>query len=250
MPGFGSLDHDGQMARVPRVEDLANESAVCHSVETVVFAVEIPHDAGIETVPKALNPVLPPYVRIELKRHNDSPWGPFSTACLAIAARKDGALCTYATGGFCDNDQVSEHFRLRYGVRFKRGSISIERRYSGIEGRVAAEGRLVLDAIIERAEPVDRAQISMPPLLNLAKYEGQLWLIEEDRSFEIEEAERGMTLIRKCELAAFGEEHIQLRHTLPAVFVKSALTYLPVTALIDPALPAYLGTRVIRPLAN
>lgn len=247
MPGFGSLDHERLMARVPRVEDLANERAVCHSVETVVFAVEIPHDAGIETIPKALNPVLPPYIRIELKRHSDSPWGPFSTACFQVAARMNGALCAYATGGFCDNDQVSEHFRLRYGMRFKRGSISIERRYSGVEGRVAADGRLVLDAMIERAEPVDAAQMLMPPLLSLAKFEGQLWLIEADRVFEIEQAERGMTLLRKCEPAAFGEEHIHLRHTLPALFAKSALTYLPVTALIDPALPAYLGTRAIKP---
>lgn len=250
MPGFGSLDHERQMARVPRVEDLANENAVCRSVETAVFVVEIPHDAGTETVPQALNPVSPPYIRIELHHHNDSPWGPFSTACLSIAARRDGAPCAYVTGGFCDNDQVSEHFRLRYGARFKRGSISIERRYSGIEGRVAAEGRLVLDALIERIEPVERAQIVMPPLLNLAKFEGQLWLIEEGRDFSIEQAERGMTLIRTCEPAAFGEERIQLRHALPAVFTRSALTYLPVTALIDPALPAYLGTRKVTPSAD
>ena len=250
MPGFGSLDHDRQMARVPRVEDLANESVVCQSAETLVFAVEIPHDSGIETVPKALNPLLPPYIRIELTRHHNSPWGPFSTACLSVAVRKDGTACAYATGGFCDNDQVSEHFRLRYGARLRRGSISIERRYSGVEGRVATEGRLVLDALIERAESVLPSQVALPPLLNLAKFEGQLWVIEEDRAVAIESAERGMTLIRKCEPAAFGEERLQLRHTLPAVFAKCALTYLPVSLLIDPALPAYLGTREVRPAAN
>ncbi|HXZ69023.1 MAG TPA: hypothetical protein VEH07_10570, partial [Alphaproteobacteria bacterium] len=57
---------------------------------------------------------------------------------------------------------------------------------------------------------------------------------------------RGMTLIRKCEPDAFGEERIQLRHTLPAIYVKSSLTYLPVAALVDPGLPAYLGTRAIK----
>ncbi|MFZ1989844.1 MAG: hypothetical protein WAW96_08740 [Alphaproteobacteria bacterium] len=247
MAGFGSLDHERQLARVPRVEDLASESALCQAVETLVFAIEISRDAGIETIPKALNPVLPPYVRFELHHHSESPWGPFSTATMMIAARANGAALAFATGGFCDNDQVAEHFRLHYGVRFKRGSISIERRYSGMEGRVASEGRLVLDAIIEKAEPVDRAQVLMPPLLNLAKFEGQLWLIEEDRNFAIETAERGMTLIRKCEPDAFGEERIQLRHTLPALYTKSSLTYLPVAALVDPGLPAYLGTRAINP---
>ena len=247
MPGFGSLDHERQLARVPRVEDVASERAVCQSVETLVFAVEIPHDVGIEAIPKALNPVLPPYVRFELHHHFDSPWGPFSTAVMTIAARANGAARAFSVGGFCDNDQVAEHFRLHYGMRLKRGSISVERRYSGIEGRVATEGRLVFDALMEKGAPVERAQILMPPLLSLAKFEGQLWLIEEDRDFAIESAERGITLIRKYEPSAFGEERIQLRHTLPAIFAKSTLTYLPVAALIDPGLPAYLGTRVIKP---
>jgi len=247
MPGFGSLDHERQLARVPRVEDLANEEALCPSVETLVFAAEIASDAGVETIPKALNPVLPPYVRFELHHHFESPWGPFSAALMMIAARANGATRAFATGGFCDSDQVAEHFRLRYGVRFKRGSISIERRYGGMEGRVASEGKLVLDAIIEKAESVDSAQVLMPPLLNLAKFEGQLWLIEEDRNFALEAAERGMTLIRKAEPEAFGEERVQLRHTLPALWLKSALTYLPVAALVDPGLPAYLGTRLVRP---
>jgi Acetoacetate decarboxylase (ADC) len=247
MPIFGALDHQRLLPRAPRVEDLASAPSYSASVETVVFAAEIPSDVAVEITPQALNPVMPPYARVELRKHYDSPWGPFSTACLAIACRANGAARVFVTGGFCDDDQAIEYLRLHYGARMKRAAISIERRYSGIEGRVASEGRLVFDAVMEKPEPIDSAQVMQPASLHLAKFEGQLTLIEEDKDFGIVSAERGITLLRKFEAEAFGEERILLRHALPAVFIKSSLTYQPVTAMIDPALPAAAGTRTIKP---
>jgi Acetoacetate decarboxylase (ADC) len=246
MPVFGALDHQRLLPRAPRVEDLAAEPSYSAVVETVVFAAEIPSDVAVEVTPQALNPVMPPYARVELRKHFDSPWGPFSTAYLAIACRANGAARAFVTGGFCDNDQAMEHMRLHYGARMKRAAISIERRYSGIEGRIASEGKLVFDAVMEKPETIDAAQVLQPAGLHLAKFEGQLWLIEEDKDFGIVLAERGITLLRKFDAEAFGEERILLRHALPAVFIKSSLAYQPVAALIDPALPAAAGTRAIK----
>ena len=245
MPIFGTLDHERQLPRVPRVEDLATESLELHAVETLTFAAEILQEAGAECVPAALNPVLPAYARLELRRHLDSRWGPFSLACLALAVRADGRAMSYAVGGFCDNDQVMEYLRLHYGARLRRGAISLERRYFGIEGRVAAEGKLALDALMEKPEPGDVSAAAPQPYLHLAKYEGQLWLIQEDRDIVVETCERGQTLIRTFDPEAFGEPRAVFRRPLPAAFVKSSLTCQPVSALFDPALTASVGRRKI-----
>jgi hypothetical protein len=246
MPIFGTLDYERQLARVPRVEDLAIERQSCGSVEVFVLAAEIAHDAGVQCVPPALNPVLPPFARVELRRHADSPWGPFAIACLELGVRAAGVPMAYVTGGFCDNDSVTEYLRLHYGARLKRASISVERRYPGIEGRIASEGRLVFDALMEKPEPIETSKVLPLPLLNLAKFEGNLWLIREDVEFDIEAAERGMTLVRTFDAEAFGEERVAFRRRLPAAFAKAATVYLPVAALFDPGQPASQGTRTIK----
>jgi len=245
MPTFGSLDHERQLAFVPRVEDLATERVESAVVETVVFSAEIAHDVGVACVPSAVHPVQPPVARIELRRHFDSPFGPFAIAFVALTVRANGASLAYAPGGFCDNDRVTEYLRLHYGARLKRASINVERRYPGIEGRVASEGRLVFDALMEKPEPIAPSAIVPVQLLHLAKFEGHLWLIEEDKELEIDAAERGMTMVRTFVAEAFGEDRIALRRPLPAIFSRSSAIYLPVTALIDPAQPAVQGTRRI-----
>jgi hypothetical protein len=246
MPSFGTLDHERLLARVPRVEDLATVRQESKLVEMLVFAAEIPQEPSQDCVPKALSRALPPYARIEIRKHEDSPWGPFHIASLQIAVRAVDQPMTYATGAFCDNDRVAEYLRLHYGARLKRGAISVERRYAGIEGRVAAEGRLVFDALLEGPEPLAPGEVVALPVLHLAKFEGQLWLIEEEIEHTFAMAEVGATLVRKFDSEAFGEARAVFRNPMPAVFAKSSATYQPVRQIIDPAIPAYMGTRTIK----
>lgn len=246
MPSFGILDHERFSARVPRVEDLAVERMISESVEAVLFPAEIPTDSGAELLPPALMAMSPPYARIELRRHHDSAWGPFAIAVLSIAGRAAEQAVAYATGGFCDNDQVIDYLRLHYGARLKRAAISLERRYYGIEGRIASEGRLVFDALLERPEPVAAAPPALSvPLLHLAKFEGQLWLIEEQREFGAGASERGGLLVRTFEPEAFGEARAVFRRPMPAAYIKAGYAFPRVRALIDPSQPAMLGTRIV-----
>jgi hypothetical protein len=245
MPSFGSLDHERLLPHVPRVEDLASERIESGAVEILFMAAELSHETAAEYLPPALTPVLPPFARIEIRKHEDSPWGAFHIACLELPARAAGCPVCYVTGGFCDNDRAAEYLRLHYGARLKRGAISLERRYTGIEARIASEGRLVFDGLVERPEPIAEANVPAMPLVHLAKFEGALWLVEEDIDHSFFGAEMGSTLVRSFEADAFGEARLALRAPMPAIFSRCSSVYLPVRRVIDAGQPAETGTREI-----
>lgn len=245
MPSFGSLDHERLLPHVPRVEDLANERIDLGAAEILFMAAELAHEAAGEYLPAALTPVLPPFARIEIRKHEDSPWGAFHLACLELPARAAGSPVCYVSGGFCDNDRAADYLRLHYGARLKRGAISVERRYTGIEARIASEGRLVFDGLMERPEAIPDGNVPAMPLEHLAKFEGQLWLVEEEIEHSFFGVEMGATLVRTFEADAFGVDGLALQAPMPAIFSRCSSVFLPVRRLIDPAQPAETGTREI-----
>ena len=66
---------------------------------------EVLSEAAIAALPAALHPPFPTYCSLILRRHDDSPFGPFTTAELRLHARATNHYVGYILGGFTDNER-------------------------------------------------------------------------------------------------------------------------------------------------
>lgn len=242
MPFFGMLDERTLEASANTVVSLASEDKETKLCETLVFTTETGAENAIQSVPKALHPAIPAYGKLEIRRHHDSPWGPFSIAELKITARATTIYMGYCPGVFCDNDAVIAYLRDRYGARVKKGAIALEKRYYGIEAHVREGDKLVFDGLVDNLHFISGADVLYTPTLHLAKVDGKLLLVQEERECTIERAERGTPHVRKFDGAAFGEKRFVFAYDLPATYTKSSMSYRNVRFLMDPSVPARQGT--------
>lgn len=242
MPIFGTLDEKSLETSATAVVSLATEDQETKLCETLVFTTETGAENAIQSVPKALHPAIPAYGKLEIRRHRDSPWGPFSLAELKITGRATTIYMGYCPGAFCDNDKVISYLCDRYGARVKKGGIFLDRRYYGIEASVRDGDKVVFDGAVDGLHFISGADVLYTPTLHLAKVDGKLLLVQEERECTIERAERGTPHVRRFDGAAFGEKRFTFAYDLPATFTKSTMSYRNVRFLMDPSVPARQGT--------
>ena len=63
--------------------------------------------------------------------------------------------------------------------------------------------------------------------------------------YVIGRAQRGETVLRTFDAAAFGDARVVLRQPLPATIIQTKITYTGVRYLVDPERPAMAGTETV-----
>jgi hypothetical protein len=247
MPLFGQLDTAEHLARSPRVKELFTdaETFAVEDVDILAFTYEIDIRQGFGVTPKALHPSIPSYCQIVIRRHRDSPLGAFNVAELRLNARAGTHYLAYCIGAFTDNDNACRFFRERYGAPMQLAEVTLDERYYGVVGQVVFDGAIVLDAILERPHYISGNDVLYTPNLNLARVGNETKLVHQEMEYVIGRAQRGETVLKAFDAAAFGDARVLLRQPLPATITRTKITYTGVRYLVDPERPAMVGTETI-----
>lgn len=247
MPLFGQLDPAEHSSHAPEVDSVLGESEgfSVEDADILAFTYEIDIQRGFAVTPKALHPSIPSYCQIVVRRHPDSPFGPFNVAELRINARAGTHYLAYCLGAFTDNADARAFFRSRYGAPMRDGDVVLDTRYYGVVGRVEADGATILDALLERPHYISGSDVLYTPNLNLARIGNETKLVHQEMEYTIGRAQRGDAVLTKFDAAAFGDARVVLRQPLPATVVQAKVTYTGVRYLIDPERPAMVGTQSV-----
>ena len=247
MPLFGQLDTADHLARSPQVKELFTDAETfsVDNVDVLAFTYEIDIERGFGVTPKALHPSIPSYCQIVIRRHHDSPLGAFNVAELRINARAGTHYLAYCVGAFTDSDKARRFFRDRFGAPMQLADVTLDTRYYGIVGRVEFDGALILDAILERPHYISGSDVLYTPNLNLARVGNETKLVHQEMEYVIGRAQRGETVLKAFDAAAFGDVRVVLRQPLPATIVQTKITYTGVRYLVDSERPAMFGTETV-----
>jgi hypothetical protein len=181
-----------------------------------------------------------------VRRHDDSPFGRFTTAELRLHARATNHYVGYVMGGYTDNADACAWLRDAYGAPLAVAeTVSLTKRHYGVEAKVSAGGRSVLEAVIETPGYISGADVLYVQNSNLARLDGAPALIAEEFEYAIKEARRGTARFSALDLPAFGAPTLTRSNLLPATWTAGAWSYMPVRFTIDPNRPAASGTRKI-----
>ena len=242
MPVFGRLDSDAARG-LPKASKLAKTRVDIKDVETLTFTFEVVAEGAYEALPKALHPPAPPYCSISVRKHLDSPFGPFASAELRLHSRATGLYMGYGLGGFADNKDAVKWLRAAYGspIRYAE-QVSLHKRHYGYETKVVEGGKTVLDAVQEHPGFISGADVLYIPSLNLADWDGARWLIAEEFAYQTKDARRGSGVYRVRDLAAFGAPTLEATLELPSTAIRPGIGRMRTCALR----PRPLGARRAR----
>ncbi|MFI4934157.1 MAG: hypothetical protein ACHP7N_06035 [Caulobacterales bacterium] len=244
MPIFGG--YKPTAAGLTVVKQLGQDRIDIESAQTLTFTFEVPATPAIALLPAALHPPFPTYCSLVVRACDDGPYGPFTTAELRLHARATNHYVGYVLGGFTDNERVSAWLANAYGDLLQVAeTVSLKKRHFGVEAKVVAGGRSVLDAVI--ANPGYIAGVDVLHVQNsvLAAVDGTPTLIAEEFEYQIKEARRGHPHFHALDVAAFGAPTLHPSNHLPTTWLVGSWSYMPVRFTIDPLQPAAVGTRKV-----
>jgi hypothetical protein len=228
------------------IGELAVDRVEVEAAQTATFTFEVLSEAAIAALPAALHPPFPTYCSLVVRRHDDSPFGPFTTAELRLHARATNHYVGYSLGGFTDNDAACAWLRDAYGAPIAMAErVSLVRRHYGVEAVVGEGGRNLLEAVIETPGYISGADVLYVQNSNLASLGGVPALVAEEFEYQIKEARRGTSRFAALDLTAFGAPTLTLSNHLPATWTTGSWSYMPVRFTIDPNRPAGVGTRKV-----
>jgi hypothetical protein len=228
------------------IGELAVDRVEVEAAQTATFTFEVLSEAAIAALPAALHPPFPTYCSLVVRRHDDSPFGPFTTAELRLHARATNHYVGYSLGGFTDNDAACAWLRDAYGAPIAVAErVSLVRRHYGVEAAVGEGGRNLLEAVIETPGYISGADVLYVQNSNLASLGGVPALVAEEFEYQIKEARRGTSRFAALDLTAFGAPTLTLSNHLPATWTTGSWSYMPVRFTIDPNRPAGVGTRKV-----
>jgi hypothetical protein len=228
------------------ISELALDPVEIEAAQTATFTFEVLSQAAIAALPAALHPPFPTYCSLVVRRHDDSPFGAFTTAELRLHARATNHYVGFSLGGFTDNEAACLWLRDVYGAPIAVAErVSLVRRHYGIEANVGEGGRSLVEAVIETPGYISGADVLYVQNSNLASLGGTPALIAEEFEYAIKEARRGTARFTTLDLPAFGAPTLTRSNPLPATWTAGNWSYMPVRFTIDPNRPASAGTRKV-----
>src|SRR5579864_1614979 len=178
MPIFGG--YKPTAAGLQPVRQLAHDRIDLENARVAVFTFEVLSEAAIAALPAALHPPFPTYCSLAVRAHDESPFGPFTTAELRLHGRATNHYVGYVMGGFTDNEQVSAWLANAYGKRLTVAeTVSLKKRHFGFEAKVSSNGHAALDAVIENPTYIAGVDVLHSQNSVLALLDGAPTLIAE-----------------------------------------------------------------------
>lgn len=247
MPLFGTLDLATAFASAPTVTSLAPETLDLPGTDVLQVSYEVVEADALAITPPGLHPSIPPYATFNFWRCPTSPVGPFTVAMVRLIVRAGIRPRALLVAGFCDSEVAAAALSGGWGYRLVPAEVTLQRRHDQISGTVRIDGFLALDARLHDPEPVAGSDLELFDNLHLVRVEGEGDLIAQvDPGYTIHKADRGEADLVVYEPDLLGAEGVVPDYALIAVAASADVELAAPRFVMDPAKPAFQGTRRLR----
>jgi hypothetical protein len=210
------------------------------------FNHEIDDDLGDYLLPRTMHPAIPAYATFTVIICPESPVGAFSLGEVKIAGRAGVRPRDFVLRSFCDSGDARRELAERWGYPTVPGEIKLTVRHDRVIGRVVAEGRTILEMDMLDRDMISGNDIQYIASMHLARNreDGQLVLVQVDPDFVFSHAERGRTLLRTLDSAAWGDTggHLKVRNPISMSYAVADIALPRIRFICDPERPAFQGT--------
>jgi hypothetical protein len=248
MPLFGTLDLDTALATAPTVDSLSPQTWQLPGAQVLQVSYEVREDPALAVTPPALHPSIPPYTTFSVLRCPESPVGPFHLAMVRLIVRAGIRPRGLLMAAFTDCDEAAEALSHGWGYKISTAEVSYHRRHNRIRGTVAVDGRIALDVSLIDPEPIAGADLELFDNLHLTNVAGEdPVIVQVDPTYVYRSADRGSAELTTFDAGALGVEGIDPVYRLIAVACQADIELAAPRFVMDPALPAFQGTRRLQP---
>ena len=246
-PRLGKLDARAYAAKdAPEILGYKTEPWTLKQARILNCNHEIDDDFGDYLLPRTMHPSIPAYATFTVIVCPESPVGPFSLGEVKIAGRAGVRPRDFVLRTFCDSAYARRELAARWGYPTAPGEIKLTLRRDRVIGRVAAEGRTILEMEMLDRDLISGNDIQYIASMHLARNreDGQLVLVQVDPEFVFARAERGRPVLRALESAAWGDwgGHLKVRNPISMSYAVADIELPRVRFICDPERPAFQGT--------
>jgi len=246
-PRLGKLDSKEFAAKYAReILGYKTEPWTLKKAQILNFNHEIDDDLGDDLLPRTMHPSIPAYATFTIVACPESPVGAFSFGEVKIAGRAGVRPRDFVLRSFCDSEAARRELAQRWGYPSTPGQVKLTTRHDRIIGRVAVEGRAVLEMEMLDRDLIAGNDIQYIASMHLArnKEDGQLVLVQVDPEFVFSRAERGRPILRTLDNAAWGDERgrLKLRNPISISYAVADIALPRIRYICDPERPAFQGT--------
>ncbi|MEX0948661.1 MAG: acetoacetate decarboxylase family protein [Acidimicrobiia bacterium] len=205
------------------------------------------HIGGREaSLPPSLHPTAVPTFIVQVWRCPDSPWGPFSLAQGRVGARSGLRPRGHVQACVCDNEEVTEALRTRWGFPARSGTVSLRHHYDAVEASVVVGGNTVVSVRGSDPEPLGTGDIAYSQTVALAHTPRGLRLVQIEYDIAVTRAERLHPRLDAFDAEGFGvHPTVQPYHAVSASIALGAITLHRLRFVCRPEELAFTGTEPI-----
>lgn len=241
----GTADLDALAGRAPVMQSLDTAAVELGGVEVLQAAFEQPYSYRQPALPPGLHPTTPVLLVLLAWKVAESPWGSFSMAQARVSCRSGVRPRGFVAGCIVDNPAACAALAAGWGLPAQDGTVSLQRRFDGVELRVARDGAPAAELVALDPDPlgVDDAQFTVTT--TLATTPRGLRLVQVEPEYELDRVERVRPRLTAFDAPAWGEPCLQPRHPVSATISVGRVTLSAIRFMSRPDVTAFEGTEKI-----
>ncbi len=238
----GTADLGALAIGAPTMASFEAEPLHFEAVEVFQAAFELPYAIRQSVLPPGLHPTTPPLLVMLAWSVPDSPWGPFAMAHTRIECRSGVRPRGFVVGGIVDNREAAAELASRFGLPGQEGTVSVARRYDGVELVVASGGRTAAHVVGLDPDPLSARDVQFSVTTTLASTPRGLRLVQVEPEYDLQRVERVHPRVVVFDGSAWGEPSLQPQYPVSATISVGDVTIPRLRYLSRPDVSAFEGT--------
>lgn len=204
---------------------------------------EVPMEAALAVLPVSLHPAVPAHLGITFWRCADGPLGAFECAWIGLACRTGIKPRHLVHAAFVNRAEVGEWLQRRYGFDCRVAEVLYRETYDRLQGRIVVDGRVLLDTVTTRMQPVvgAGASVKYSPALNATRVDDAALMVQMEAAYAFKRVIRGTPQLLAYDAAALGEPRLTAKFPMSGTHAVVDIALLPPRFTADFALPAEAG---------
>ncbi len=244
-PRLGTLDLKSFAKGVQEIQGYKTDAWLLKGAQILHLNHEIDDLPGDNLLPRTMHPSIPAYAIFNVAVYPDSPVSKFAIAEVRIAGRAGVRPRAFVLRSVVNSEAAARELSRRWGYPTTLGDVSITVRHDRVIGRVAADGRTILEMELLDRDLISGADIQYIASMHLARNseDGKLVLVQLDPEYVFARAERGRPRVIMLDHDAWGTKaYMKLTNPIAASFATCDVTLPRIRYICDPEKPAFQGT--------